>query len=37
MLRRTSIKDIAEKTNVSSSTLRNWCDEEILEAEKDFR
>lgn len=37
MIRRVSIKDIAEKTNVSPSTLRNWCDEGILEAERDFR
>ncbi len=37
MLRRTSIKDVAKKTNVSPSTLRNWCDEGILEVERDFR
>ncbi len=37
MLRRTSIKDIASQTNVAPSTLRNWCDEGILEVERDFR
>ncbi|MBC8229499.1 MerR family DNA-binding transcriptional regulator [bacterium] len=37
MIRRVSVKTIAEKTNVAPSTLRNWIDEGILPAERDFR
>lgn len=37
MIRRVSVKDIAEKTNVAPSTLRNWIDAGILPAERDFR
>jgi transposase-like protein len=37
MVRRATIGDIASEVNVSPSTLRNWCDEGLLEHRRDFR